>query len=234
MSQETVRYELREVVAMLWLDDGKANALTQELIGAVHTGLDRAEKEAQAALLIGRPGRFSGGFDLKVMRQGGPAVGELVNAGAELALRLYGFPVPVVLACTGHAIAMGAILCMAADARLGAQGDFKIGLNEVAIGMTLPDFGIEFARARLTPRELMRATVGAEIYTPQGAVEAGFLDRLVSPERLVDEALVEAQRWAQLDRSAHHNTKLRLRGPTIARIEATLAENAKQLAADNA
>ena len=95
---EAVTYELRDRVALIQLDDGKANALSHAVIDGLHAALDRAEQEAAAVLLAGRPGRFSAGFDLSVMRQGGDAVGQLVGDGARLALRLYEFPVPVVIA----------------------------------------------------------------------------------------------------------------------------------------
>jgi enoyl-CoA hydratase len=226
---DSVVYELRGAVAIVRLDDGKANALSPDVIAAVQRALDRAEKEARAVLLVGRLGRFSGGFDLSVMRQGGEVAVALVSAGAELALRLYAFPAPVVIACTGHAIAMGAILLMAADARVGAQGDFKIGLNEVSIGMTLPVFGVEFARARLSKRHVQRATGQAEIYSPAAALDAGFLDRLAPPESLLADALAEAERLAGLDPRAHAATKLSLRSETIARIRASLGGDARKL-----
>jgi enoyl-CoA hydratase len=98
---DPVCYELRGSIAVVTLDDGKANALSPDVIAQIHASLDRAEKEAKALLLVGRPGRFSAGFDLSVMRQGGDVVASLVRAGAELALRLYEFPMPVVMACTG-------------------------------------------------------------------------------------------------------------------------------------
>ncbi len=230
MSGDPVRYELRDSNAILWFDDGKANALTLEKITALHAGLDRAEKEARAVVLLGRPGRFSAGFDLSVMRQGGLPVAELVAAGAELALRLYGFPRPVVIGCTGHAIAMGAILCLAADVRIGVSGDFKIGLNEVGIGMTLPHFAIEFAQARLSPQHLTRAAVEAELYSPEGAVEAGFLDTVASPDGLLPEALGEATRAGMLDATAYRNTKLRLRGSMISRTKQVIERDRNQLA----
>ncbi|UCE86628.1 MAG: crotonase/enoyl-CoA hydratase family protein [Deltaproteobacteria bacterium] len=219
---EPVGYELRGSVAVVTLDDGKANALSPALIAALQTTLDRAEKEARALLLVGRPGRFSAGFDLSVMREGGDAVVSLVRAGAELALRLYAFPAPVVIACTGHALAMGAILLLAADARIGAKGDFKIGLNEVAIGMSLPVFGVEFARERLTRRHLDRAVTQAEIYGPKDARKAGFLDRVTDADEVVSKAVAEAERLAALDPVAHATTKRRLRDAAIARIRASL------------
>jgi enoyl-CoA hydratase len=222
VSEASVRYELRESTGILWIDDGKVNALTREGIDACLDGLDRAEKEAQALLIVGRPGCFSAGFDLSVLRQGGDALSEMFLSGAELALRLYAFPCPVVIACTGHAIAMGAILCLSADARIGADGDYKIGLNEVAIGLALPELGTELARERLSKRHLDRAVLQAQIYTPREAVDAGFLDRVTPQTALIDESIDEAHRLASLDSAAHRNTKLRLRGDAIARIRDSL------------
>jgi enoyl-CoA hydratase len=210
-----VSYELEESVAVVRMDDGKANALAPDLVAAVDEALDRAEKEARCVVIAGRPGRFSAGFDLSVMGEGGDAVRRMVTAGAELAFRLYGFPTPVVMACTGHALAMGAVLLLAGDTRLGAEGEFKIGLNEVAIGMTLPVFAVELARDRLSRGHLTRAVLEAEIYSPVTAVEAGFLDRVVAPDALFDEARAEARRLAELDLRAHHSTKLNLRGRAI-------------------
>ena len=220
---EIVRYELRDAVAVLRMDDGKANAFSHAMLEALGAALDRAEKEARAVVLIGRPERFSGGFDLKVMNLGGDAVVALVSAGARLAIRVYESPLPVVIACTGHAIAMGAVLLLAPDLRIGVQGDFKIGLNEVAIGMTLPVFALEFARERLSPRHLVRATALAELYGPDGALEAGFLDRVVPAAELERVALAEAARLAaDLQQPAHHATKRRLRAASLAALRRSL------------
>ena len=220
-----VKYELSGKVAILRIDDGKANALDPAIIDALHTGLDRAEKEAAAVLLTGRPGRFSAGFNLGVLREGPDAARGLVTAGAELAVHVARHPAPVVIACSGHALAMGAVLLLAADLRIGASGDFKIGFNEVAIGMTTPVFLVEFARERLSKRHLQRATVQAEIYSPESAVDAGFLDRVLAPDDLFAGSLEESQRLAQLPRPAFAGTRGRLRGAMLERIEATLADD---------
>jgi len=220
MSDEIVRHRLEEKVAVIEMDDGKVNAISHAMIDALDRALDRAEKEAKAIVLSGRAGRFSGGFDLGAMREGAEQARALVGRGAELALRLYAFPLPVVIACAGHAIAMGAVLLLGGDTRLGAEGDFKIGLNEVSIGLALPPFALRLAEARLSKRHLVRATLEAEIYAPSAAVDAGFLDRVTSPEGLAVEALAEANRLAALDRLAFQATKVGLRSDTIARIRA--------------
>jgi enoyl-CoA hydratase len=224
MGDNPIDYRLEGTVAELRFDDGKANALSHAAIDGLNAALDRAEKEAGAVLLSGRPGRFSAGFDLSTMKAGPDAVRGLVSSGAELLLRLYESPVPVVTACTGHALAMGAVLLLGTDLRIGAAGDFKIGLNEVSIHMTLPVFAVEIARDRLSRRHFQRAVILAEIYRPEGAVDAGYLDRVVPLERLAEEARSEAKRLAGLPRRAFSETKQRVRGAIIERIRRSVAE----------
>jgi enoyl-CoA hydratase len=210
-------------VAVLAMDDGKANALGPGMLAALDAALDRAEAEAGAVVVAGRPGRFSGGFDLSVMRQGGDATRSLVGTGAELLLRLWESPIPVVAACTGSAVAAGALLLLVSDVRIGADVEARIGLNEVAIGLGLPVFGVEWARARLSPRHVTGATVLARLYEPAEAVEAGYLDRLAPAGDVLADAVAEASRLAGLPRGALALTKQRVRGEVAARIRASLA-----------
>ena len=223
MANDLVNTELQGDVAVVRFDDGKANAISLASLAALNGALDRVEKEAKSVVLVGRPGRFSGGFDLKVMGGSDPqAIRDTVKGGAELALRLYDFPLPVVIACSGHAIAMGAVLLLAADTRIGMSGEFKIGLNEVAIRLTLPMFATLLASDRLSRRHLQRATLLAELYDPAGALDAGFLDRVVAPESLVETAIAAANGYAPLDLQAHRGSKRNLRGPTTLRIRASI------------
>jgi enoyl-CoA hydratase len=223
VSEQRIRYEDREGVARLHWDDGKANAVSSEALAELNGCVERAEKdEAKAIALIGRPGVFCAGFDLAELGRGGDATRNLVRGGAELLIRLYGLPLPVVTGCTGHALGMGALLLLASDVRLGAGGPHKIGLNEVAISLALPTFGTELATARLSRRHLTRAAQLAEIYGPDAAVDAGFLDRVCEQDALDSEAVAEATRLGELNRSAFKVTKRRLHEATIDRIRASL------------
>jgi len=222
----SLTYEQQGSVAVLRVDDGKANAFSFDLIDALHTAFDRAEKEAKAIAWIGRAERFSGGFDLGVMRSGDlGAVAKLVGAGGRLALRVYESPLPVVIGCTGHALAMGAVALLAADLRIGPLGDWKIGLNEVAIGLTLPTFATELAHDRLSVRHRQRAEVLAEIYDGAGAVDAGFLDRAVPPAEVEAVAIAEATRLTELHPAAHHATKRRVRRAAIEALRKSLEDD---------
>ncbi len=220
MSNDPVTYDLDGDVAVITLDDGKANAITHSLLDAVNAGLDRAEDEAKATLIVGREGRFCAGFDLGVMAGTDPAAAkELLRGGAQLAHRLYLHPQPVVVACTGHALAMGAILLMACDTRFGAEGPFKIGTNEVAIGMQLPRFAVELARDRLSRRHFQSATQQAVVYDPAGAADAGYLDAVCPADEVVAVALAHASNAAAtLDPRAFERTRGYVRGPVAQRV----------------
>ncbi|MFP6641034.1 MAG: crotonase/enoyl-CoA hydratase family protein [Myxococcota bacterium] len=220
---ELARYSLQNGVAVIGMDDGKANALSHDMLDAVGSALDRAgDEEAGAVVLTGRPGRFSAGFDLSVMRAGdGDAVQALVKKGAQLALRLFESPRPVVLGVNGHALAMGAVLCLAADIRIGTRGEYKIGLNEVAIGMALPAFALVLSKERLSRRHLARATANAEIYLPENAVDAGYLDWVVDEGETEQAAIDYASGMASgLHAKAHQLTKAAVRESALERLRA--------------
>jgi enoyl-CoA hydratase len=222
---EFTTYEQVGDVALISMDDGKANAFGPPMIAAVNARLDRAADDAKGVVLTGRPGIFSGGFDLNVIR-GGDAAQARAQAvgGARLMMRLYGWPQPLVVAAPGHAIALGAFGLLTGDHRLGADGEFGIGLNEVAIGATLPPFAWLLAKERLSKRYLTQATLTAKIYDPRGARDAGFLDEVVEADKLRDVALERAAQLAELHAKAYAGMKQGLRGESIAAVLAGLED----------
>ena len=222
-----VGYELRDSIATIRMDDGKRNVLSLEMFAGLGRALDRAEQDRAVVVLAGREGAFSGGFDLRVLGAGGRDAYELVRTGFELAERILSFPAPVVVACTGHALAMGAFLVLSGDYRLGASGPYKIGANEVAIGITMPFFGVEICRQRLAPAHFHRAVINAEIYTPDDAVAAGVLDRVVPASELAEVARSTAMQLAKLDLQAHAASKLRARSHALAAVRAAIDADAK-------
>ena len=218
---ELVSYALEGGVATATMDDGKANAMSPAMLGALHSVFERAENDDAVVLLTGRPGIFSAGFDLKVFSQGREATLDMLRLGATLIERILEFPSPVVTACTGHAYPMGAFLMLSADRRLGTAGTFKIGMNEVAIGLTLPLFAIETARQRLAPAYFQRCVTG-EMYGPDEAVLAGFLDEVVPAGELMARSMEIARSLVLVDRNAHRETKKRLRAHALAAIRAAI------------
>jgi len=212
---------------VLHLDDGKANALSFDLIAAINEALNQAEADddVRAVVVHGRPGRFSGGFDLGVMLGDDfNAMIHLVADGGELVRHLYGASVPVVAACTGHALAAGALMLLGCDVRIGADIDAKIGLNEVAIKMVLPDWAMTIAQVRLSKRHIQRSIANARITSPGDAVDVGFLDQIVSPDTLLEHAIAAAAELAStLDPSAYAGTVESFRGDTLALMDTQVA-----------
>lgn len=219
---DPITLKIEDDVAVITLDDGKANALSHPVLQALEGALDEAN-HARAVVLAGRPGRLCAGFDLSIMSKGMDAARDLVKAGAKVLLRLFTHPAPVVIAATGHAMAGGAVLLLTADHCVGTEGEFKIGLNEVAIGMPLPIFAVELARHRLGAQHFSAATGLARIYDPRGALEAGYLHELAPPDGQVDVALERARALAAtLKPRAYARTKEQTRGAIARHVAETL------------
>jgi enoyl-CoA hydratase len=225
-----VTYQLDAGIATIAMDDGKVNAMSPKMIGEINAAFDRAAEDRAAVLLTGRAGTFSGGFDLSVLGKGGGAAHEMLMGGFELAARVLAFPAPVVIACGGHALAMGCFLLQAGDYRLGINGAYKIGANETAIGLNLPALAIEVCRQRLAPAHFNRALINAEIYSPQDAVAAGLLDRVVDADNLMTEARTMAARLAKYGRATFATNKQLVRAATLKAIESALEADRATLA----
>lgn len=221
-----VSYRLKDSVATITMDDGKVNVMSVGMLAALNAALDRAAADRAAVLLSGRPGVFSAGFDLAVLKAGGDDGRKMVRMGFELGYRVLSFPAPVVVACTGHAIAMGAFLILAADYRLGAEGPYKIGANEVAIGITMPHFAVEMCRQRLAPAHFHRAVTCSEIFAPTDAVLAGFLDRVVAASELQSEAQKIALGLSKLSSEVFAASKLRATKQALQAVRAAIDADA--------
>jgi enoyl-CoA hydratase len=224
------RCEISNGIARIALDDGKVNALSLETIQAIGAALDAAEAAKAVVVLRGRAGIFSAGFDLKTFARGADAGVEMVLAGARLVERLLAFPRPVLTVCTGHAYPAGAFLMLAADVRFGALGPFRMGLNEVAIAMTVPLFAIEIARHRLTPPGFARITTAA-LFSPEEALQLGYLDRVLPADQLDAAAEEEAQRLCMLYMPSYEATKARVNARALAAIRAATEMELAQRAA---
>jgi enoyl-CoA hydratase len=224
-----VSYQLDPPIATITLDDGKVNALSPGMLSAINRALDQALADRATVVLTGRQGVWTAGFDLAILRAGGAEGAEMVRGGFALAERLLAFPRPVVIACTGHAVAMGVFLLLASDYRISAAGPYKITTNEVAIGLAPPMATIALARQRLAPAHLHRALALAEVYTPDEAIAAGFLDRVVPIAELAEAARIVATRLAALDMTAHAATKLRIRDQALQAMRAELASGTPEL-----
>jgi len=210
-----VNYQFADGIARITMDDGKANVMGLAMIQALESAFDQAEKDRAVTLLAGRPGMFSGGFDLAVFKRDKQELLEMLTAGARLAERLFAFPYPLVTVATGHAVAMGAFMLLTGDVRLGPDQDARFHVNEVQVGLPVPRGFAEICRYRLTPSALDRAAVTARPFNPQEAAQAGFIHECVPPTELENRALERAGELRKLDAAAFTATKQRLRTPAM-------------------
>lgn len=218
-----VQLHLDDGIATITLSNGKVNAISPQVVVELNAALDQAEAAQAVVILTGQTGILSGGYDLKVMMSSRENAIALVTSGSQLTRRMLAHPQPIITACPGHAVAKGAFLLLASDYRLGVEGPFSIGLNEVQIGMTMHHAGIAMARDRLLPAYFQRSVVLAEMFNPQSAVAAGFLDAVVAPEALMPTALAMAQHAKKLNKAAHRNTKLKVRKGLLDALDAAIA-----------
>ena len=224
---ELIKVEVDNNVHVITLNNGKVNAISPQVIAEFNMALDQAEQENAVVILTGQAGIFSGGYDLKTMKESSALAIALVTAGSKLARRMLSFPTPIIGACSGHAIAKGAFLMLSCDYRIGCKGDFKIGLNEVAIGMTMHDAGIEIARNRIPRNYLTRSVINAELFSPETAILAGFLDHIVEPQLLLETAKAAAKQMLSLNMRAHKGTKLKERKSILAALDTAIEKDAK-------
>lgn len=208
---ELVSYQLNDGVATLSLCNGKVNAISHDVLAAFNAALDRALQDQAVVIITGQAGILSGGYDLKIMMSSPQNAIDLVTAGSQFARRMLAHPYPIIVACSGHAVAKGAFILLSADYRVGIDGPFTIGLNEVKIGLTMHHVGIEIARDRLSKSGFQRSVINAEMFNPAAAVQAGFLDTVVPAAELMSAALTMAQQLKTINMRAHGATKLKAR-----------------------
>ncbi len=197
-------------IAWITIDDGKVNVMSQDMLEEIVSRLDGAGDSP--VVLRGRRGIFSAGFDMRTLQRGPDESRGMMSAGVDLIEKMLLHPRPIIAVCTGHAYPMGAFLLLCADIRFGIAGDWNIGLNEVAIGITVPHFAVALARHRLSQHGVARIT-SAEMFNPEHAVAAGYLDFVVA-ESDVDAAVsAKAMTLKQLHMPSYVATKARINGP---------------------
>jgi len=188
-----MKYELLDNgIAHISLDNGKVNAVSFELAEEFLSLLDKAETEAKAIVICGNEGIFSAGFDLKVVTQGLDIAKEMFVKGFELLERLYSYPLPVVIACQGHAVGLGVFLLLAADYRVGALGDFHLQLPETKISLNFAPILRIIARTHIDPKHHSQAIIQSRAYDPKTAAQIGIFDEAVEPNDVLQKAFDKA------------------------------------------
>ena len=220
---ELVSFKSDNGISTITMDDGKANAMSVQMLQDLNDALDQAEQAGGVVILAGREGILSGGFDLSVFKSGdNEKILKMLTLGAELSHRMLSFPLPIIAACTGHAVAMGTFILLCCDYRIGAKGSSKFAANEVAIGLTVPYFAIEVIKQRVINKHRSKAVGLAHFFEIDEALEAGFLDQVAEPGQVLAESILKAEEFLKLDLNAHAGSKLRLREPMLSALRVAI------------
>lgn len=204
-------------VALITLDDGRVNAFDLDLFAALDETLDACADDG-AIVVAGRPGVFSAGLDTRLVAGlDAPGLAALLGAFGRTVLRLWLEPRPVVVAATGHAVAGGTVLAMAADHTVAAAGEFRWGLVETTIGFVLPDWILTLARGNVAADRLDDLVLPGRSIDPAEAVGVGFADVLAAPDEVITTAHERARELTALPRGVYAATKRRLRGAAAQR-----------------
>jgi Delta3-Delta2-enoyl-CoA isomerase len=196
-------------VRELRLDRPPVNALSAELILALQQAIVAAPTQgARAVILSGSPGRFSGGLDVpSLLALDRAAMDKVWHDFYGLLRAIAQSPVPLATAITGHAPAGGTVLSIFSDWRIMAEGDFRIGLNEVQVGIQMPPLILKALRRLVGPREAELMAVGGELVSAQEALRIGLVNAVASPEQVVPRALEWCQRLLALPPEAMLGTR---------------------------
>ncbi|MEI8081198.1 MAG: crotonase/enoyl-CoA hydratase family protein [Actinomycetes bacterium] len=216
MNSTPVSLVQHDGVALLTFDDGKVNAMSYSFLSQAYEAFSDAAAESSAIVIAGRPGYLSAGFDLTEVTKGPQERDAIIDTGGRLFGEIFRCPKPVVIACTGHAVAGGLVFLLTGDTRVGALGSFRIGFNEVLINVPMPEFGIALTQYRVPPQFCEPVLLG-DLLDPEQAKTVGLLDTVVEPGYVVDAAMARARELAGRGAQAYATTKLRSRAGLLAR-----------------
>jgi len=217
-----INFSINDDIAIIELNDGKANVFAKSVSEAIGDALDEAQSDAKATIIQSTGDKFSAGYDLSVMGAGEEVKNAMVLAGFGMLKKLYAHPQPVVAACNGHAIGLGAFVLLASDTRIGVEGDYKVGLPETAAGLPFTYLLLAVLQAELNPTFMKRAALQSQMCTPESAIQAGFLDALVPGDALQATAMQAAQQLMQLPQKQYGLNKRELRQDTLKNMDASL------------
>ncbi len=207
-----------------------ANALDPKLVKTLIDAFGKASNECDAVVLSGQPGMFSGGLDVVTLIElDRPAMLGFWSDFFEVNRVIAASPVPIIAAITGHSPAGGAVMAMFCDYRVMSEGDYRIGLNEVAVGLPVPPTIVEALGRQIGSRLAERLIVRGALLGPADALTAGLVDRVVAQDEVIDHALREANKLTALPRAAMSITRGFARRDLVAVFDTVDAQTVEQI-----
>src|SRR2546421_1707162 len=217
---------------LLRMRAGKANAMGPAWLERMEALLDEAlAARARALVITGYEAFFSAGLDLPTLDGlDDRAMGSFMSGFSRTMLRIFELPMPVVAAVNGHAIAGGCVLALQADVRIGAASDFRMGLNEVQLGIGLPAVVLEALRAQVPAASLLPIAQEGRLFSPEDALSVGLLHEVVPADHLEQRAVARAMELGALPGAAYASVKHGLRAPVAQRVRELAGQDAARWA----
>lgn len=211
---EFLRTKTEDHIYHILLDRGKSNAIDLKVVNELIDAIDAAEQDpaVEGLILSGKEGFFSAGLDLITLYDYDEAqMKEFWQRFMLLIQRLTAFSKPAVSAITGHSPAGGCVLAICCDYRVMAQGEYVIGLNEIPVGIVVPESIFKFYAFWLGQATAYRSLLSGKLFSPDEALEVGLVDELVPLARIQNAALQRIKSLTQFERNAWQNTKYNFR-----------------------
>lgn len=217
-----IHIDEQDGVSIVRMVRGRGNAMHTEFLEALAASLDDVARSSTRALVITGEGKiFSAGVDLPAVTAGGADyLAGFLPALTQFLRKLALFPKPTIAAVNGHAIAGGCIGVLACDYRVMAEGNGRLGLTELLVGVPFPTWAFEIARFGIPARYLQQVVYTGQTYLPAEALERGMIDEVVPADNLLERAVEVARRWSEIPPQTFALTKRHLRAPLVERAEA--------------
>ena len=214
----TLKITKQENVAILQLDRGTSNAINLELLLELQAAFtDLAQDDSvEAVVLTGKENFFSSGLDVIELYDYDEVKIVALFDALFLAMKIIlSFPKPVVASITGHAPAGGCVLAICADYRIMAEGRYRIGLNEVPVGIIIPQYIFETYAYWLGRGKASSYILEGKLSTTSEALSSGLVDAVVSPEEVLEASVARAKMYTKFSANTWSKSKLAMRSALL-------------------
>lgn len=218
---ETLQLRKEEEYSILSFDRGKSNPMNLQMFEEMIAVLKelKSDSSVKGVIITGKENFFSSGLDLpEIMSYDKVKTRLFWESFMDMIIELVSFPKPLISAITGHAPAGGCIVAVACDYRIMAGGNYKIGLNEIPVGITVPRHIFELYAFWVGRHRAYQFLMEGRLMNPQQASDAGLIDMVVPAEQVLETAERKMAQYLKFDQNTWSKTKLNLRRDLIATV----------------
>lgn len=223
----TIKVTIKDHLSLITLDRGKSNALNREMITELNDILTNISSDPNIAgvIITGKEPFFSAGLDLiELYNYNEEEAKSFWNLFLNFVANITSFKKPLVAAINGHSPAGGCVIALACDYRVMAEGKYIIGLNEVPVGIIVPNSIFNLYAFWLGTATASRSLLEGKLFSPEEALQAGLVDELVNPASILTAAERKIRKYMGMERHTWEQSKLNIRQDLIASTSADQSE----------